>query len=114
VSCCFCGFKPKSKAALVAMADGRHRCKSGDACMRRLRAGKDLKGPVRLALETAAALDDDTRQAIANIREAERVAREIQRALYIHGLCITCGTRPHSPGRPRCEQCHRKRNAPSP
>jgi len=27
-------------------------------------------------------------------------------AAYIAGRCIDCLTAPHSPGRPRCEQCH--------
>ena len=26
---------------------------------------------------------------------------------YIRGLCIDCGKRRHSPGRPRCDACHR-------
>lgn len=30
-----------------------------------------------------------------------------QNAAYRAGLCIDCGTRPHSAGRPRCDQCHR-------
>jgi hypothetical protein len=67
---------------------------------------------VRLALEIAAQLDDDTRQAIANVKESERIAREVKRALYIHGLCTVCGVRPHSPGRPRCEACHRGSTSP--
>jgi hypothetical protein len=108
MSCCFCGFEPKSKATLIPLSDGRLRCKSGAACQRRLRAGSHLKHPVRLRLEIPGEdIDDDTMRALANIREADRIAREQRRAYYIHGLCIVCGVRPHSPGRPRCEACHR-------
>lgn len=27
-------------------------------------------------------------------------------AAYCKGLCADCGDAPHSPGRPRCEDCH--------
>lgn len=32
--------------------------------------------------------------------------RETRRQRYIQGICITCGAKPHSPGRPRCNDCH--------
>ena len=106
--CRFCGFKSKSRAVFTAMEDGRHRCKSGAACQRRLRSGQHLERRIRLSLEKIATqADEDTRQAIENFKEAERVAREIRNALYRYGLCTACGIRPHSPGRPRCEACHR-------
>ena len=107
--CCFCGFESKSRAVFLGLQDGRTRCKSGAACQRRMRAGTHLKRPVRLALEVAAQLDPDTRAAIANVKEAERVAREVRHAYYRMGLCVDCGVRGHSPGRPRCAACHAKR-----
>jgi len=100
--CKLCGFETKSR-----MVDGR--CKSTVACLRRLRAGHFLKRAVRLKLESSLPWDEDTLAAAENVREAARVAREIRKSLYIYGLCIGCGIRPHSPGRPRCEQCHRNR-----
>lgn len=27
-------------------------------------------------------------------------------AAYIRGLCVDCLVKPHSAGRPRCEDCH--------
>src|SRR5271166_4181838 len=33
--------------------------------------------------------------------------RECRDAAYRTGLCIDCQDRPYSPGRPRCEACHR-------
>jgi hypothetical protein len=91
------------------MGEDRLRCKSGAACQRRLRAGTHLKRPVRLALEIATQLDEDTRTAVANFKEVERIEREVRNTYYRHGLCTACGVMPHSPGRPRCEQCHRGR-----
>lgn len=31
--------------------------------------------------------------------------REARNAAYRAGLCVQCGTNPHSPGRRRCERC---------
>lgn len=28
-------------------------------------------------------------------------------AAYRAGLCVDCLTEPHSPGRPRCDECHK-------
>lgn len=25
---------------------------------------------------------------------------------YRKGICVDCGTNPHSPARPRCDECH--------
>lgn len=110
-ACYFCGFEPKSKAALIEMGNGELRCKSGTACHRRLRSGDYLRRRVRLALEVDSPLDPDTLWALANIREADRIGREIRKALYRNGLCVDCGVAAHSPGRPRCEPCHRKLRA---
>jgi tRNA(Ile2) C34 agmatinyltransferase TiaS len=33
--------------------------------------------------------------------------KDVADARYRAGLCIDCGTRPHSAGRPRCKECHR-------
>ncbi len=38
---------------------------------------------------------------------AVELTREAANAAYRAGLCIQCGSQPHSPGRPRCEPCHR-------
>lgn len=45
---------------------------------------------------------------------AIELTREARNNAYITGRCIGCAdpvrigcTEPHSPGRPRCEQCHR-------
>lgn len=34
------------------------------------------------------------------------------RLRYIAGLCIDCGLHNHSPGRPRCENCHKLHQNP--
>lgn len=39
-------------------------------------------------------------------RPVERTSIEGSTA-YRNGLCVDSSTRPYSPGRPRCEQCHR-------
>lgn len=33
-------------------------------------------------------------------------ASDAENAAYIQGKCRDCGTNPHSPGRPRCDDCH--------
>lgn len=38
--------------------------------------------------------------------------REERAARYRNGLCITCGEKRHSPGRPRCADCHRAHVTP--
>lgn len=35
-------------------------------------------------------------------------ASEEQSARYIKGICIDCGVKPYSAGRPRCDECHGK------
>lgn len=98
--CCFCGFTTKSKAAMITIEGGRTRCKSGDACMRRLRAGTHLKRRVRLSLE---APDVATPPLVSADRQrAQRHER------YRKGMCVDCGTVRYSPGRPRCNACHEK------
>lgn len=32
--------------------------------------------------------------------------RERRNERYRMGICISCGKRPHSAGRPRCGECH--------
>jgi hypothetical protein len=76
-------------------------CKSTAACTKRLQE----RVGVRLVLENPPLRKPENQQA--------QIDAEIRHALYRHGLCIVCGTRPHSPGRPRCEACH-NRNTPSP
>ena len=69
-------------------------CVSVKPCTKRLRA----RVGVKLVLENPPTPTTETEQA--------RIARETQRAYYVHGLCVDCGVRHHSPGRPRCEACH--------
>jgi tRNA(Ile2) C34 agmatinyltransferase TiaS len=33
--------------------------------------------------------------------------RQVKDDRYRAGLCVDCGTRPYSAGRPRCEACHK-------
>ena len=83
------------------MGNGHTRCKSGDACMRRLRSGKHLTQPVRLELEHTAPNPVDN-------LEQQRTQRQLEATRYRDGLCIDCGALRHSPGRPRCDRCHAK------
>lgn len=31
-----------------------------------------------------------------------------QNERYRQGICVDCGQQPHSPGRPRCNDCHQR------
>ena len=98
--CYYCGFTTKSKAAMIELESGLTRCKSGDACMRRLRSGEHLKRRVRLTLEAPDVLEPP-------LVSADRVRAE-RNERYRKGICVDCGERKHSPGRPRCDWCHEK------
>jgi hypothetical protein len=98
--CYYCGFTTKSRAAMVTLESGLTRCKSGDACMRRLRAGTHLKRRVRLTLEAPDV-------ASPPLVSADRIKAE-KHERYRRGICIDCGACPHSAGRPRCNGCHAK------
>lgn len=39
-------------------------------------------------------------------------SREERYDRYRAGLCVDCGQKPYSAGRPRCEECHRKHVRP--
>lgn len=38
--------------------------------------------------------------------ETRNTKRELEAARYRVGLCVDCGAKRHSAGRPRCEACH--------
>lgn len=99
VSCRRCG----SDSTRVKYVDGQ--CVSTAACTKRLRE----RVGIRLELETVSPLDDDTRQAIANIKESARRIKEIRNIYHKFNLCVDCGVAQHSPGRLRCESCHHSR-----
>jgi 5S rRNA maturation endonuclease (ribonuclease M5) len=40
-------------------------------------------------------------------QNGDRPATDEANAAYCAGLCRDCSAKPHSPGRPRCEECHR-------
>jgi CDGSH-type Zn-finger protein len=83
------------------LPDGRIRCLSLPGCVKRMHA----RVGVRVVLEQdERELDLDE----AAKAEAEAQAREVKHARYRAGICIDCGTRGHSPGRPRCDGCHEK------
>ena len=41
------------------------------------------------------------------------MSSEQSRARYRAGLCVSCGEKPYSAGRPRCDECHHKRRIAS-
>lgn len=71
-------------------------CVSVNPCTKRLRE----RVGIRVELENPPVHTPEGEQA--------RIAREVRYAYYRHGLCSTCGIKPHAPGRIRCDQCHDK------
>jgi hypothetical protein len=102
LTCSICGCQPKRKG-LVILEPGVDfdsepiaKCKSAPACRKRW---SDRVG-VRVVLEGGPPVASPE---LAHLAQA-RAARNDR---YRRGLCCDCGRKPYSPGRPRCERCHK-------
>ena len=97
-ACSFCEASSK-RVKRGVLADGRIRCLSLPGCVKRMHA----RVGVRVVLERdERELDLDE---VAKAK-AEAEVRELKHSRYRQGICIDCGERKHSPGRPRCNGCH--------